>query len=126
VAAKEAAHAPHAEPLRVTPPAEPQTERVRGAYVPAASPEPKPELIAVPASVFDDDFFRRPNRDARPASESSWEPESADDADPDAAIQPKEVTHWPEAKVPSFAGYAAESSSENDELDIPAFLRRSR
>jgi cell division protein FtsZ len=124
VAAKEAAHA---EPLRVTPPAEPKNERVRGAYVPAAAPEPKPELIAVPASVFDDDFFRRPNGDSRPASESSWEPESTDDLERVAAIQPKETaTHWPEAKVPSFAGYAAESSSENDELDIPAFLRRSR
>ena len=66
-----------------------------------------PELIPVRASVFDDDFFRRPKEDAvgKPAE--------------DAASKP-----WPDARIPSFAGYAAESSAENDELDIPAFLRR--
>jgi cell division protein FtsZ len=66
-----------------------------------------PELIPVRASVFDDDFFRRPKEDA--------------------AAKPAEDTAskaWPDARVPSFAGYAAESSAENDELDIPAFLRR--
>jgi cell division protein FtsZ len=33
---------------------------------------------------------------------------------------------WPDARVPSFAGYAADSGnqSEHDELDIPAFLRK--
>jgi hypothetical protein len=37
-----------------------------------------------------------------------------------------EPTFWPEARIPSFAGYAgdSESSSESDELDIPAFLRK--
>lgn len=50
-------------------------------------------------SVFDDAFFSQPK----------LEPEA----------------HWPEAKIPSFAGYAPESeSSDTDELDIPAFLRR--
>jgi hypothetical protein len=57
--------------------------------------------------VFDDEFFKRPN--------------SAGDAD----------APWPQAKVPSFAGYAGESgganaAAENDDLDVPAFLRRSR
>lgn len=66
-----------------------------------------PELIPVRASVFDDDFFRRPKEDV------------AAKAAEDAASKP-----WPDARVPSFAGYAAESSAENDELDIPAFLRR--
>jgi len=71
--------------------------------VPSVAAEPKPELIPVPASVFDDDFFRKPNEELRDATE----------------------THWPEAKVPSFAGYAADDVPHNDdELDIPAFLRK--
>jgi cell division protein FtsZ len=65
------------------------------------------ELIPVRASVFDDDFFRR-----------SKEELAARTGD-DAASKP-----WPDARVPSFAGYAGESTAENDELDIPAFLRR--
>jgi cell division protein FtsZ len=123
------------EPLRITPPREP--EPTHGAYVPAASAEPKPELIPVPASVFDDDFFRKSNEELRPAPEPrSWETsretrEAEDLRDEDSvAAQPqkKTETHWPEARVPSFAGYAGggSSSSEEDELDIPAFLRRSR
>jgi cell division protein FtsZ len=69
--------------------------------------ESNPELVPVRASVFDDDFFRRPKDDA-----------AARTGD-DAASKP-----WPDARVPSFAGYAGESATENDELDIPAFLRR--
>jgi cell division protein FtsZ len=69
--------------------------------------EPSPELIPVRASVFDDDFFRRPKEElaAKPADDAGSKP-------------------WPDARVPSFAGYAGESSAESDELDIPAFLRR--
>jgi cell division protein FtsZ len=76
-------------------------------YVAPVTRASTPELIPVRASVFDDDFFRRPKEDvaAKPAE--------------DAASKP-----WPDARIPSFAGYAAESSAENDELDIPAFLRR--
>jgi cell division protein FtsZ len=64
-----------------------------------------------PASVFDDDFFRKPQHVAAPAVE--------------------ETAHWPQAKIPSFAGYAGESATgsvaqETDDLDVPAFLRRSR
>jgi len=75
----------------------------------APEPEPpaeiarEPELVPVRASVFDDDFFRQPKPEL-PVSEG----------------------HWPEAKVPSFAGYAPDApAAETDELDIPAFLRRS-
>jgi cell division protein FtsZ len=69
--------------------------------------ESVPELVPVKASVFDDDFFRKPTED---------EGKRAEDAGSKA---------WPDARVPSFAGYAGgESTSENDELDIPAFLRR--
>ncbi len=118
------------DPLRITPPREPEPERMHGAYVPSASAEPKPELVPVPASVFDDDFFRKPNEELRPGQENrSWETsrEARDNRETESVAQP-EKTHWPEAKVPSFAGYAGggSSSSEEDELDIPAFLRRSR
>jgi cell division protein FtsZ len=61
--------------------------------------------LPVKASVFDDDFFRKPKED---------EAKAVDDGS----------NAWPNAKVPSFAGYAGDSMPENDELDIPAFLRR--
>lgn len=120
---------PQPEPLRVTPQPEPQTERVYGTYIPATHPEPKPELIPVPASVFDDDFFRKPSEEFResPPPSRTWDQEEPLNSEPMEAVQEKEtVTHWPEAKIPSFAGYAADNASDGDELDIPAFLRRSR
>jgi cell division protein FtsZ len=82
-----------------------------GAYVPQAAAEPKPELVPVPASVFDDDFFRKPNEELRSATTPG-------------TVEESNNTVWPEAKVPTFAGYAAEAPAEVDELDIPAFLRR--
>jgi cell division protein FtsZ len=73
----------------------------------SAVKEQSPELIPVRASVFDDDFFRRSKEElaAKPADDAGSKP-------------------WPDARIPSFAGYAGESSAESDELDIPAFLRR--
>jgi cell division protein FtsZ len=80
-----------------------------GAYVPEALTTSRPELVPVPASVFDDDFFRKPNEELRSSSPAI-----------DEISKP-----WPEARVPSFAGYAApDTPAETDELDIPAFLRR--
>jgi cell division protein FtsZ len=80
-----------------------------GSYVPSAASAPPPELVPVPASVFDDDFFRKANDELRAEPEKVTPPESA----------------WPEARIPSFAGYAADSADDNhDELEIPAFLRR--
>jgi cell division protein FtsZ len=73
----------------------------------AAAKENAPELVPVRASVFDDDFFRRPKEEDLIKSS-------------DQPVQKQ----WPDARVPSFAGYASEGSAENDELDIPAFLRR--
>jgi len=72
----------------------------------AAAKETSPELVPVRASVFDDDFFRRPNEED--LVKTGQEPEQK---------------LWPNARVPSFAGYASDGA-ENDELDIPAFLRR--
>ena len=66
-----------------------------------------PELVPVRASVFDDDFFRRPKEE-----------------DLIKTGEQAEQKQWPNARVPSFAGYAADPTAENDELDIPAFLRR--
>ncbi|MDE1156449.1 MAG: cell division protein FtsZ [Acidobacteriaceae bacterium] len=85
--------------------AEEPASRTQGAYVPSAAAETRPELVPVPASVFDDDFFRKPNEELRQTS-----------------------NQWPEAKVPTFAGYATEvpssSNDTHDDLDIPAFLRK--
>jgi cell division protein FtsZ len=68
--------------------------------------ESSPELIPVKASVFDDDFFRKPKEVLEATAEDTGS------------------KAWPDARIPSFAGYAGESTPENDELDIPAFLRR--
>jgi cell division protein FtsZ len=77
------------------------------AYAPVA-PEPPAELVPVKASVFDDDFFRQPSAiDGRSVQENGGH------------------AAWPEARVPSFAGYAGEAEA-TDELEIPAFLRHRR
>jgi cell division protein FtsZ len=83
--------------------AEPRAPEPRTPEPPVAQAR-APELLPVKASVFDDDFFRQPKPEL-PVAEDK---------------------HWPEAKVPSFAGYAgdAPAAGETDELDIPAFLRR--
>jgi cell division protein FtsZ len=64
----------------------------------------KPELVPVSASVFDDEFFR--------AGQLRGQPDTAGVAEPVCATN-------------SFA-LAGGSQAEADELDIPAFLRRSR
>jgi len=89
----------------------PERHSTPGAYVPSVASEPRPELIPVPASVFDDDFFRKPNEELRAS----------------APPQPAESGHWPEAKVPTFGTIKELTSGITpvaDDLDIPAFLRR--
>ena len=97
-----------------------------GAYVPAAAAEPKPELVPVPASVFDDDFFRNPNEELREATRATWGDEPAPTVSGRGSVQEGVQADgaWPEAKVPSFAGYATRTGPDDDELDIPAFLRK--
>ena len=101
---------------------------------------PEPELIPVRASVFDDDFFREPKAVHTPppvapvpepviarAAEPIHIPEPEPQLEPVASFEDEETpTLWPEARVPSFAGYAGGDtvSSDSDELDIPAFLRK--
>ena len=110
-----------------------------GAYVPESRAVPetraehRAELVPVPASVFDDDFFRKPNDELR-AGQSAWPGGGERDLRASAAVQEpgskaepgSNAAQWPEARVPTFAGYAAEAAPQGDELDIPAFLRRSQ
>ena len=84
--------------------------------MPAPLPAPiEPELRPVRASVFDDDFFRSSPR-AETRSEELVAPE------PTLWSEPAE----PVSRVPSFVPAAAPEPdpTEPDELDIPAFLRR--
>ncbi len=108
--------------------------------VPPAAPEPlieprrapvfevrqEPELVPVPASVFDDEFFTNPLPRMR-------EPQVVDGSNrfetthfpASAAVQQDGVA--PDAAVRAPFGGAAVAQAENteaDELDIPAFLRR--
>ena len=100
---------------------EPAPERVNAT-------EARPELLPVAASVFDDDFFRKPNEELRASGlPSAWpEPTQSRAVAASYAIQEEaKSSQWPESKVSAFAGQATESMPATDELDIPAFLRRS-
>jgi cell division protein FtsZ len=99
------------------------------------------ELIPVPRSVFDDDFFRASAREllaAPPAPVSDSRMPSARGFDSPDSQRPirlqYEESHRPGAeskvsepavRVPVFAGSSTPQHTEADELDIPAFLRRS-
>jgi cell division protein FtsZ len=86
-----------------------------------------PELIPVPRSVFDDDFFKVPTREL-------LAPESAGETRPlrrqfeeatralDNVLEP--AVAEPAVRVPVFSGAVLAETAEADELDIPAFLRR--
>jgi cell division protein FtsZ len=105
-----------------------------------------PELVPVPRSVFDDDFFRTgrlppsapapaptPALDTRMPSARGF-----DSPDPGRPLritpEPEQRQNFPNVaepsiRVPSFSGYAPDSGYPTetkgaDELDIPAFLRR--
>ncbi len=96
-----------------------------------------PELLPVPRSVFDDDFFRAsarellaPNPEPRmPSARGFDSPDTArpvrlqyDDASRSALAEPG--VPEPVVRVPAFTGAVARDPAETDELDIPAFLRR--
>ncbi len=88
-----------------------------------------PELVPVPASVFDDDFFRRPAGGLLTPREAEARAEKpANDLSPARSVQPESDVRsqplQPDNRVPTFSGYAAPADQETDELDIPAFLRR--
>ena len=119
----------------------------------AVTRQAEPELVPVPRSVFDDDFFRVGMREQRAAERNesfgdgpraNWGADSRDaqrDASRDPQrdqIRPMRVQYAeaedvageefgaPETvvRVPSYAGAMAPEPAESDELDIPAFLRR--
>jgi cell division protein FtsZ len=104
-----------------------------------AADEPEPELVPVPASVFDDEFFRttyvrkQAEREAMSAVAVAARPV----ADMETRVDLSgEVESFEYASVGSaaparmFAGaeagnhFRGPSAQETDELDIPAFLRK--
>ncbi len=99
-----------------------------------------PELVPVPRSAFDDDFFRATPREYRAEGEECGSFGRAEGQEPgrpvrvqfadesvsvegrfgaDAFATPETVV-----RVPSYASSMASKVPEADELDIPAFLRR--
>jgi cell division protein FtsZ len=93
----------------------------------------EPELRAVPASVFDDDFFQRPPERVSPSYVVAEESVRIEVGlrEPAYFSPPENVQHDVSAidtgvRAP-FSGSttsAAADAVEPDELDIPAFLRR--
>ena len=109
---------------------------------------PAQELVPVPRSVFDDDFFRssswgnegRRDPESQAAAPDTRMPSARGFDSPDPprplrvqfqdsprlAEEPADYTvAEPSVRVPAFTGNSAAEPSESDELDIPAFLRRS-
>ncbi len=74
---------------------------------------PMPTVPAVPASIFDDDFFLRGRRRG--------------DAEASEVDTSRDPQLRPDVRVPTFGGLAPAQEpqhADDDELDIPAFLRR--
>jgi cell division protein FtsZ len=86
------------------------------------------ELVPVPASVFDDDFFRAPGVRGEKAAEAERARE-ATHFSAQVRVQEEGMRSMTDdvgdssVRVPAF-GSAAVAAAEPDELDIPAFLRR--
>ncbi len=85
-----------------------------------------PELVPVPRSVFDDDFFRAGRVPAPLPATDSRMPSARGFDSPDG-VYPARVQ--PEPESPTFSEPVMRFSApvepqESDELDIPAFLRR--
>jgi len=80
----------------------------------------EPELVPVAASIFDDDFFSTQGRNRATAESETFG--SA------VAVQPASAPASIEEGARLFAGASGSQAEhpETDELDIPAFLRRSR
>ncbi len=91
------------------------------------SAQAPPELLPVPASVFDDDFFTKGNEELRAGAAPEQMGTKEIPKPADTVLEPRSAPLRAESRVPTFAGYAGESPTrpaESDELDIPAFLRR--
>ncbi|ADV81756.1 cell division protein FtsZ [Terriglobus saanensis] len=93
----------------------------------AALDEAEQELVPVPASIFDDDFFQRSARATvdRDAPNRSQNPPRVFTADENPATEVRGGVAEPGVRVPGFASVSSEGPAhDHDELDIPAFLRR--
>ncbi|SNS91053.1 cell division protein FtsZ [Granulicella rosea] len=97
----------------------PEPEAVVAPLIPV-SPTPQ-ELVPVPASVFDDDFFRSVTRD-RVGEVYPFEPRPASTPANPRIAESHDFTPEPPAR-PTFNPPSHENH-DADELDIPAFLRR--
>jgi len=89
--------------------------------------EVEQELVPVPASIFDDDFFQRSARATvdRDAPKRSQNPPRVFTSDQNPATEVRGGMAEPGARVPGFASVSSEGPAhDHDELDIPAFLRR--
>jgi cell division protein FtsZ len=83
-----------------------------------------PELVPVAASIFDDDFFNRTQGRNRAAGESEFFGAAVA---VQAASAPAPVQEGnPDVRPFAGANGSQAEHPETDELDIPAFLRRSR
>ncbi len=91
-------------------------------------PSAPPELIPVPASVFDDDFFRASTSRTETISEVELTHFSVSARVQDEEMHSKMEDVFPleaPARAPSYgSAETAANHGEPDELDIPAFLRR--
>jgi cell division protein FtsZ len=92
--------------------------------------DPSPELVPVPRSVFDDDFFRGGRTPTTPPAplQDSRMPSARGFDTPDfswpSRVQPEpEAAKFHGAEPVSSAAVHADTA-DADELDIPAFLRR--
>ena len=94
--------------------------------IPVVEPRVEPELVPVPASVFDDDFFK--NSQSRAANshvvDDSSRMNSAHFAEAASVKQDGAVADAVGRVSFGNAAVAQAESAEADELDIPAFLRR--
>ncbi len=80
------------------------------------------ELVPVPASVFDDEFFTASTSELREREFGAWE-KRGEQEESNAAAEGRATALQREA---SLQAAPAQHVVEPDELDIPAFLRRSR
>jgi cell division protein FtsZ len=97
-----------------------------------------PELVPVPRSVFDDDFFRPVSRATSVSADDMRLPSARGFDSPDGTRLPRVQfadaleapvareagVAEPAVRAVAFSGSMADEPVESDELDIPTFLRR--
>jgi len=121
---------PEVEKPEPTETAQTPIQRVNAALDEIETPAAR-ELVPVPASIFDDDFFQRSARAIIDRSSVERTPEKSQTpprifvADDNPATEIRGKAAEPGVRVSGFASvHSEEPANEHDELDIPAFLRR--